>query len=94
MSDQPKKCTCFKDTLERVTEKLKERIPEGSADIEIKWENEAWIIDSKDASTVNPNVLVSYRKPKKSGGHAANKSKVSTFIMANYCAFCGRKYAR
>ena len=94
MSDKSAKCKCFEETLERVSEKLKEKIPEGSSEIEIEWENKAWILDSKDYSPVNPNVLVTYRKPKKGGGFAANKSKASTFIMARFCMFCGREYAR
>ena len=88
------KCKCFSEMLEKVKPQIEKAIPEGSADIDVSWQNLAFFPSGGDFAPVNPRVEVEYRKPKKGGGHAKNFTKDSVSILCNFCPFCGRKFEK
>ncbi|WP_138438548.1 hypothetical protein [Marinobacter alexandrii] len=92
MSDT--KCNCFSEYLEKVKEKVSPQIPEGADEVSFVWQNRIFLVSGADYSPVNPRVEVEYRKPKKGGGFAKGMTRDTISIMANYCAFCGRKYEK
>lgn len=88
------KCNCFSEYLEKVKEQVIPQIPEGSDEVHFNWQNRVFLISGKDYSPVNPKVEIEYRKPKRGGGFAKGMTRDTVSIMANYCAFCGRKYQK
>ena len=87
-----KRCTCWDDMLEKLKEQIMPQIPEGSTDIEIRWDNSVWVLSNRDIPPVSPKLLTEYREPKRGGGHRRNLTKKENFIVCKYCTFCGRKY--
>lgn len=89
-------CNCFTENLERVKNHLTESgaIPEGSIDIDVRWQNQVFILSEGDFSPVNPKINFEFRAPKKGGGHARNLRKSDISIVATHCCYCGRKYNR
>ncbi|WP_288985812.1 hypothetical protein [uncultured Pseudoalteromonas sp.] len=89
-------CNCFTENLERVKNHLTESgaIPEGSIDIDVRWQNQVFILSEGDFSPVNPKINFEFRVPKKGGGHARNLRKSDISIVATHCCYCGRKYNR
>ncbi|MBE0379209.1 hypothetical protein [Pseudoalteromonas prydzensis] len=87
-------CNCFTENLERIKNHLTESgaIPEGAIDIDVRWQNQVFILSDRDFSPVNPKINIAFRAPKKGGGHARNLCKNDVSIMATHCCYCGRKY--
>lgn len=92
-------CTCFKNTLTRLEEKIKEDLVENNVkytDLKISWENEGYILGrhpdySADYSPVNPRIKVEFRGFKRNGDIKSNITKEMVPILASYCCYCGRK---
>ena len=91
---QQARCECFNEYLFKVQEQVMPQIPEGAAEISFSWQNRVFLMSGGDYSAVNPKVEIEYRKPKKGGGFAKGMTRDTISIMANYCAFCGRKYQK
>lgn len=89
-------CSCYDDVLEKVKARSIEEkeIPEGSKDIRFSWRNRVFYFDEGDNPPVSITLDCSFRKLKKGGDYATNTTKKETGIIANYCPFCGRKYAK
>lgn len=84
-------CKCFDVMLEKVTENLREQLPEKEqASFKAQWENRAFVIED-DAMTTKIGLPVSYeyQKLKKSGEPHKNLTKGDVKMMMSYCPFCG-----
>lgn len=85
------KCTCFEDTLARVTDHVAKGIGEKYQDLKVSWQNEAFILSAADYLPVNPKILVEYRTFKKDDTPRKNLTKKDFSMFCTYCPFCGRK---
>lgn len=91
-----KACNCFTETLNRVKDHLTEqgKVPADAINIFFRWQGQSMTLAEGEYSPVNPKVEVEFQAPKKSGGHARNKTKIDISIMATHCCYCGREYRR
>ena len=72
-------CNCIED----VTKKLKEK----TADDELELQGVVWNFKTLEQKLV---CYFKYRKKNKTGGFYKNKTE--SYIVYNYCPFCGKKY--
>lgn len=84
------KCNCFSDTLERMKDRVIEKMPKDAIDLEVDWQGYAFFF-SGDRVPVNPKIVYSYRSMKKDGTPKANRTKGEVAILCAYCPLCGRK---
>lgn len=85
------KCKCFGVMLEKVTENLREQLPEKERDsFKARWENKALVMEENTmTTTVGIPVSYEYQKLKKSGEPHKNTTKGDVKMMMSFCPFCG-----
>ncbi|MBY7811632.1 hypothetical protein KW448_08230 [Vibrio fluvialis] len=84
------KCNCFSENLQKIKDKVIEKLPEGALDVNVEWEGYSFFF-SGDYVPVNPRISIEYRKAKKDGTPAKNLTKESVGMLCKYCPFCGRE---
>ena len=85
-------CTCKEDYLEKVKEKLSERLTQQSREtLETKWDGEEIGItaDNKIATRQSINLSYSYQSYKVNGEPYKNITKNQLMIITTHCPFCG-----
>ncbi len=84
-------CKCFGVILEKVTENLRNQLPEKEQEsFKARWENEALVMeDNSMALKVGIPVSYEYQKLKKSGEPMKNRTRDSVKLLMSYCPFCG-----
>lgn len=84
-------CKCFGVMLEKVSENLRDQLPEKEAEsFNARWGNEALVMEEKSITfKVGIPVSYEYQKLKKSGEPQKNRTKGDVKIMMSYCPFCG-----
>lgn len=87
-------CNCFEETLGRMKEHLKDKIPENAQDLNIDWENRAFMMAKGKYAPTSPRIEIEYRPTKKDGTPAKSMKRDSVTILASHCCYCGEKYER
>lgn len=87
-------CNCFEETLEKVTEHIKEKIPADAKDFEIEWEGRAYMLSEGQYAPTSPKLAYAYRPMKRDGTPQKNLRKDTVTILASHCCYCGEKFDR
>lgn len=88
------KCKCFEDIRDRLEKKVNDDLPKGATDLHVQWVNRGFLLTDRDLSPINPRIAIEYRELKRNGEPSVKLTKAENVILAEYCCFCGRKYAK
>jgi len=85
------RCKCFADTLQLVTDNLKEQLPsEEAATLKTEWQGAMLVFEENGIkSKMGMPVAYEYQKFKKSGEPHRNMTKGTTSLLMIYCPLCG-----
>lgn len=87
-------CNCFEETLERVKERVKQKLPKDAEDFEADWQGRAFMLSEGEFAPTNPKIEYSFQPMKKDGTPTKNRRKDTVSILASHCCYCGEKYDR
>lgn len=85
-------CNCLEETLDKVNEKIKERVPKKATEFKSDWKGKVFRFDG--GCGVGLYIEWEYRNAKKDGTPYANKKKEESFIALTFCPFCGEKMGK
>ena len=85
-------CNCFKEILEEISDKIKEKVPKNATEYECDWKGRVLRFDG--GLGVGLYVEHGYRNVKKDGSPYSNKKKESNFVALSFCPFCGEKITK
>tara|TARA_B100001057_G_scaffold491588_1_gene582163 strand:- start:3032 stop:3310 length:279 start_codon:yes stop_codon:yes gene_type:complete len=87
-------CNCFEETMEKVTEHIKEQLPDNVEEFKAEWQGRAYMLAEGQYAPTSPKIDYEYRPMKRDGTPQKNLKKDSITILASHCCYCGEKFER